>query len=321
MMWESIENEKCERKLFFLFFVSMSGQREPATIINRAVGRRWHLLVALHSQLEQPWGCCSWAIWFAVLVFESPISMHFGNRRRHEPTPFMTDIESQVELVNNPCQESTPNAELQSPLVRQQVPPQPYDLATLVFRPIAPRDRQIIERLHEEWFPVSYQSDFYDELVQGRMVHSGEPLYTNLATTGTNDSIIVGCVIGSMVNALLLSRVTQELLINDLHRYPRLFYIMTLGTLPPYRRSGLATRLIQDSLIQARKDRGCGAAYLHVMVDNRAAIAMYEKLGFSRVQEIQNYYSIGDDLYNCYLYAKFFHGAYFLLPLSITVVR
>lgn len=234
--------------------------------------------------------------------------MRLGNRRRNEEERklLMKDEESQIELSIpvNVCRECPPlsaeSYDEDTPLFRRQ------DIAQLTFRSILPCDRQVIETLHEEWFPVSYQSEFYDELVQGRMVHSGEPLYTNLATTSGNT--IVGCVIGSMVKALILSKVTQELLVDDVARYPRLFYIMTLGTLPHYRRSGLATHMIQDCLAQAQNDVGCGTVYLHVLINNVAAIAMYEKLGFYRVQEIANYYWINDELHNCYLYAKYFHG-------------
>lgn len=50
----------------------------------------------------------------------------------------------------------------------------------------------------------------------------------------------------------------------------------------------------------------CETAYLHVIIQNEAAIRFYEKLGFRRLREIANYYTINEEKHNCYLYAKFF---------------
>ncbi|GAX19254.1 hypothetical protein FisN_4Lh160 [Fistulifera solaris] len=44
------------------------------------------------------------------------------------------------------------------------------DFPGLYFRSILPIDRQQIQRLHEEWFPVEYQETFYDTLVHGKLV-------------------------------------------------------------------------------------------------------------------------------------------------------
>jgi ribosomal protein S18 acetylase RimI-like enzyme len=39
----------------------------------------------------------------------------------------------------------------------------------LYFRSILPQDRAQVQTLHEQWFPVRYQSEFYETLVQGRL--------------------------------------------------------------------------------------------------------------------------------------------------------
>jgi ribosomal protein S18 acetylase RimI-like enzyme len=235
-------------------------------------------------------------------------------------------------------------------------------LPRITFRPIVPQDREMIQALHEDWFPVAYHDEFYDELVQHRMAHSGEPLYTCVATVakinpqqadcteatatttaaisvsparrrrpdiGTLSAIIeddremevehdmqqqeptelvAGCVVGCFVNATKLSGSTQSLLISDRKRYKRLFYIMTLGAVPLHRQCGLGTALIENCMEEVERDTSCGVLYLHVITSNLAAIRFYEKLGFYRVQEIQNYYTIDGKLYGCYLYAKYYHG-------------
>ena len=52
----------------------------------------------------------------------------------------------------------------------------------IYFRPIQPTDRAVIQRLHEEWFPVDYTDDFFEALCNERtMPGSGEPLYCCVA--------------------------------------------------------------------------------------------------------------------------------------------
>jgi ribosomal protein S18 acetylase RimI-like enzyme len=200
------------------------------------------------------------------------------------------------------------------------------------FRRIHPADQAVIQALHEDWFPVRYQEDFYKELVHERMAHSGEPLFTCVAVTTRNeeveeaendwgltdidnepqqeqqDEVIAACVVGSFLRTTQLSGKMQSLLISDRQLYKRMFYIMTLGTVDEYRQAGLGTTLIQRCMEQVEQDSSCGALYLHVITDNQAAIRFYEKLGFYRVTEISNYYSIDGKLHSCYLYAKYYHG-------------
>jgi len=51
------------------------------------------------------------------------------------------------------------------------------------FRPLHSRDRHIIERLHKEWFPVSYNKDFYNSIVVNKTL-TGEPLFTCVVYIG-----------------------------------------------------------------------------------------------------------------------------------------
>ena len=169
--------------------------------------------------------------------------------------------------------------------------------------------------MHEEWFPVVYQEEFYDQLVLHRMPHSGEPLYTCVATNRHDpEDPILACVVGAVVDVQKLNAASRQLLISDTRRYQRLFYIMTLGTVTEYRHYGLATALIQKCVQEVTQDPQCGALYLHVITINHSAIRFYERLGFWRVQEIQDYYTIDGQNYNCYLYAKYFHGTCWLRP-------
>lgn len=181
----------------------------------------------------------------------------------------------------------------------------------LYFRNILPSDRKVIEELHEEWFPVKYEEEFYNELVYGRMCHSGDPLYTCLAIHKTTETI-VGCLVGCFMKTTNLSKKTQELLVSEREHFSFLFYIMTLGTIEKYRRTGLGTLLIRRCTEMVEKERRCGGLYLHVITYNNSAINFYHKLKFHRVTEIENYYKIDGKSYNCYLYSKDTNGKNFV---------
>lgn len=250
------------------------------------------------------------------------------------------DIENQQLLSDTPCSSTLSSRNQNSS-------------GDICFRPLQPKDRDEIKLLHEEWFPVTYKDEFYDELVLERMFISGEKLYTCAAVctkeekevtcpdrneegdafaqngvhssaTG-NDSAaennaclkakeqegrIAACVVGSYVEVTKMDFKTVNFLVEDPTLHSRLFYIMTLGTISEYRHRRLATKLIRQVMDDVQTDPRCGAIYLHVITFNNAAIRFYEKLGFYRVAEIKDYYTIDNRSHNCYLYAKYYHGNY-----------
>eukprot|EP00980_Cylindrotheca_fusiformis_P019727 scaffold6898_cov123-Cylindrotheca_fusiformis.AAC.4 len=161
----------------------------------------------------------------------------------------------------------------------------PYE--KLYYRPILPKDRLRIQELHEEWFPVAYQEEFYDNLVHGKMFQTNDPLYTNLVCDEDDD--IKACIVGMFVKGGILNHASRQLLLPDWpSRHDNVFYIMTLGTVPEFRHEGLATSLIAELEQIVKEDQGCGAMYLHVITSNKAAIRFYERLKFWRVQEIES---------------------------------
>lgn len=232
--------------------------------------------------------------------------------------------------------------------------------STVSFRPLQSSDRHRIQELHEQWFPVSYSDDFYDDLVNNhRLSTSGDQLFTCVATLNDKnistssddtqlycqtvgedsltsqqqqqrqfphqsqrqeeDETMIGCAVGTFIHHSRLSPTTSELLVPNSQQHSRLFYIMTLGTVEEYRNLGVATSLIQKCMEQVEQDKTCGALYLHVIPYNDAAIRFYEKLGFYRVSTIPDYYAIDDKNYDCYLYAKYYHGMYCVIC-DLTVV-
>mmetsp|Transcript_54157 Transcript_54157/g.131420 ORF Transcript_54157/g.131420 Transcript_54157/m.131420 type:complete len:370 (-) Transcript_54157:11-1120(-) len=335
-----------------------------------------------------------------------------GDDVRDQDEPLQSSY-SPAEHSNRPPATATTATNTSTTRISSSRPPKPSSrrpsLSQITYRQVLPRDRQQIQELHEEWFPVEYQEDFYDDLCENRqMFGSKQPLITLLATvpkptaTGRgknsshssgrrkikiisddetdcqkeeNDDIInqpledgdddnedeiVGCIIGCFISADQLNRASRRLLVPEFYgaaesnmmyphsnnskghshhddrryrqqqqqqrprRHSKLFYIMTLGVVKEYRHLGLATKLVKKLFHETIQPMGdeCGCMYLHVITFNDAAIKFYEqKLGFWRVQEIEGYYRIDDEQYNCYLYAKYFNSNWGHLDLYMIVSR
>jgi ribosomal-protein-alanine N-acetyltransferase len=69
--------------------------------------------------------------------------------------------------------------------------------------------------------------------------------------------------------------------------------VLTVGVAPKARRKGVAKALMAAGLAAARQ-AGAGACFLEVAVDNPAAIALYEALGFARAGLRRGYYDRGE---------------------------
>ncbi len=76
--------------------------------------------------------------------------------------------------------------------------------------------------------------------------------------------------------------------------------IQNLATLPQMRRRGIAARLLDHAIARSRQ-QGLNSVWLEVRVSNRAAIALYERFGFSVNGTRSAYYADGEDalIMNC----------------------
>ncbi len=61
---------------------------------------------------------------------------------------------------------------------------------------------------------------------------------------------------------------------------------MTLGSIPEFRRMGLASVLVDSAVNYAETSPDCGAVFLHVIHYNTAAIKLYERNRFHFFKEL-----------------------------------
>lgn len=246
-------------------------------------------------------------------------------------------------------------------------------------RSIQKHDRDCVQKLHEDWFPVKYSNEFYDALTDKNKSFGNTPsssLWSQVMILSNNnknnnknkynnynlkksieshdlennnnniinintiakeeEEEIIGCIIGAtlpvkpnIIGEELdtgLSNSIQSLLIENPQKHQTMFYIMTLGVQTSYRKQGLGKIMVKEAIKHATKIKkkennstnrtstgmnstnSCGVIYLHVITYNHKAIQFYEQLGFERIKEIQDYYTINNVKYNCFLYAKFING-------------
>jgi ribosomal-protein-alanine N-acetyltransferase len=71
-------------------------------------------------------------------------------------------------------------------------------------------------------------------------------------------------------------------------------YVVTLDVAPPWRRRGLARRLMAEAETRLRATGGTSMA-LHVSTANSAAMQFYESIGYGRVGMAKGFYGRGLD--------------------------
>ncbi len=126
--------------------------------------------------------------------------------------------------------------------------------AKITYRGIQKSDRDILQQLHEEFFPVKYSQSFYDGIVNNKGIH-GMPLYSVIALNEAGE--IVGFILAQLFD--YPSRAEDI----DLFAFPQqpkqVFYILTLGLKPEYRRYGIASNMIKMCINYASSYITCGA--------------------------------------------------------------
>ncbi|VDN18490.1 unnamed protein product [Gongylonema pulchrum] len=121
---------------------------------------------------------------------------------------------------------------------------------------------QQLKRLNQAVFPLAYNDKFYRDVVS-----DGE-----LAKLAYFNDIVVGAVCCRI----------------DVQNGIRRLYIMTLGTLAPYRRLGIGTMLLKHVFALCKKDPTIDSIYLHV--NNESALAFYKHFGFEITGTAEQYY-------------------------------
>lgn len=74
-------------------------------------------------------------------------------------------------------------------------------------------------------------------------------------------------------------------------------HIVSIAVEGPYRKMGIGTRLLRESMKAMKEKYKAEEVYLEVRVSNDTAIGMYEKNGYQKVKLLKGYYADGEDAY------------------------
>jgi ribosomal-protein-alanine N-acetyltransferase len=71
-------------------------------------------------------------------------------------------------------------------------------------------------------------------------------------------------------------------------------HIISLAVLPAWRKKGIATQLVEE-ICEIFKKEGKKRVKLEVRISNRAALSLYQRVGFEKKKIVRNYYENGED--------------------------
>ena len=96
------------------------------------------------------------------------------------------------------------------------------------------------------------------------------------------NSISLIALLGSKIAGFIIGRI-------DLVRNKPVGHIMTIDIALPYRRQGIAQRLMLE-VEGIFRQKNVGEIHLEVREGNLAALSLYEKVGYRKISMLENYY-------------------------------
>lgn len=78
-------------------------------------------------------------------------------------------------------------------------------------------------------------------------------------------------------------------------RPARQCHVVSIAVREPYRRRGIASKILITAMEKAKENHDAAECFLEVRVSNDPAVMLYEKLGFAKVKRNYGYYMDGED--------------------------
>lgn len=199
------------------------------------------------------------------------------------------------------------------------------DPSQIVYKPLTPENVKEIKNLHREWFPVKYDDEFFNNtILYNRGGYFSVAAFYNIKT-GENEykEVILGLIICQWVytDEYFFKMTTNETakkisdnlnyeeevkLLFSKDKYYYCAYIMSLGVIDECRRMNIGTNLLKSIFNYVIYFDLCIGIYLNVISSNVSGKKFYEKNGLVKVNNIKDFYSIEDKLYECDVYIKIF---------------
>ncbi|KAK5967494.1 N-acetyltransferase domain-containing protein [Trichostrongylus colubriformis] len=167
----------------------------------------------------------------------------------------------------------------------------------IVYRELTINDFEALKQLGGQCLPLPYPDSYWLSIATDENTHYSLGAYNR-------ENKLVGSI-GVIRNVrdfftLQYLHPEEQKLVND---FRKTCYITTLIVAPEYRKIGIGTQLLQRASTVLLQE-GSQLIYLHVLHTNLPAIRLYEKMGYERVAEIPNYYTINGVQDNGVIYSR-----------------
>ncbi len=150
------------------------------------------------------------------------------------------------------------------------------ELQGLVIRKAEPPDISQIMQINLETLPENYPEYFFREIYDR---------YEKAFFVAETEGKVIGYVMCRMEGGVS----------NFGLRWIRRGHIVSIAVLPAFRRQGIASELVNNSMKALKTEYNAKEVILEVRVTNLAAISLYDKLGFSKIRTLHVYYRNGED--------------------------
>ncbi|KAL8161681.1 hypothetical protein V2J09_013170 [Rumex salicifolius] len=173
------------------------------------------------------------------------------------------------------------------------------------YRQILPSDVEALEKIHSDLFPIRYESEFFQNVVNGRDIVSWGAVDRSRPNSQSDE------LVGFVTMKIVLAKESE---LSDLLRCDSsmsdqtLLYILTLGVVDSHRNLGIASSLIREVIKYASKLATCRGVYLHVISYNTPAIHLYQKMSFKCLRRLYGFYLINAQYYDAYLFVYYVNG-------------
>lgn len=148
-------------------------------------------------------------------------------------------------------------------------------LQGFVIRKAEPTDLPQVMRINLKTLPENYPEYFFREIYER---------FSEAFLVAEAEGEIIGYVMCRMEGGISHFGL----------RWVRRGHVVSVAVLPKYRRIGLGTELMNQSLAALKKEYKAKEVILEVRMTNIPAIKLYERLGFARIRTLQSYYRNGE---------------------------
>jgi ribosomal protein S18 acetylase RimI-like enzyme len=172
---------------------------------------------------------------------------------------------------------------------------------SITFRFLHPGDQSEVKNLCQDWFPITYPDQWYDDIVEDKK-------YFSLAACDTSTQQIIALIVANIFPLANCNREDQRILHRKFSYTTSVCYILILGVVKQYRRQGLAGILLENLLNKLNQHQTCKAIYLHVLYSNKQAIEFYQSKSFQYRTHLPYYYLIKGEHFDAYCFARYING-------------